>query len=163
MTFEQLQKEQKITSGYISNFTTNTEYFATAADASLNTEAAARSLNFQSTQVQIPITGVNCTLAGSAYREVEFELRSLHDKTFSMKLGALTVPRLTSLVPQIPITVKRRPHLAGLPLDYSDFASPGEINLLINAQTTGHLPLDESPKGSLEEPVARLRWSERLQ
>lgn len=128
----------------------------TCAEASLITEAAARRLNLKPSPVNIPVSGVQGCSAGTANRAVNFRLESPRDDTLTLNIQALVLTRITNQIPSSPVKVKPWSHLRGLPLADPDFTKPGEIDLLLGANVTGHLLLDESRKGELDEPVGRL-------
>ena len=128
----------------------------TCAEASLITEATARKLNLKSIPVTVPVSGVQGCSAGNANQVVSFNLQSPRDETLSVKLQALVLPRITNLIPNAPVVIKPWPHLIGLPLADPEYAKPGDVDLLIGANLSGHLLLDESRKGSIDEPVGRL-------
>lgn len=53
-----------------------------------------------------------------------------------------------------PIIVKSWSHICDSPLADPDYATPGEIDLLIGADFSGHLFLNQSLAGGFDEPVA---------
>lgn len=99
----------------------------TYAEASLITEAAARTLSLRYLPTDVPVSNVKGCLTGKAHHIVECKLESPRDDTFSLKFQALVLPRI---------------------------AKPGEINLLLGADICGHLLLDESRRSLVDEPVA---------
>lgn len=102
------------------------EFLDTAAHASLITKAAARSLNSTTSHVNVPIVGINCTFADNASWKVQFTLKSFRYGSFTTNVGALTVLKITNLVLQSPLQMKKWWHVCGLPLADPDFAMPGE-------------------------------------
>lgn len=95
-------------------------------------------------------------IAGNSIREVEFHFKSIHDAKFSIKLSAIMIPQIINLFPQSRILKSNWNHLTCLQLADLDYTLPGKIDLLLSAQVTDHLLLDQSRKSSLHEPVARL-------
>lgn len=76
---------------------------------------------------------------GSIRDVVFLRLRSLIDPSFEFTVSAFVLPRVTGRIPSIPALNASWNHLADLSLADLNFAIPGPINLILEADVYGSL------------------------
>ena len=137
----------------------NTQQFRAFLDqgsqASFVTERAVQLLRIKKTPTNIPITGVGFSKAAIARSTVTLTLSSIYEKEFTFNVNALTLPKITNVLPSQQITFTKWEHLSNLQLADPTYNEPSEIDILLGADIYSQLLLEGILKGAVGTPTAQ--------
>ncbi|XP_046404684.1 uncharacterized protein LOC124170045 [Ischnura elegans] len=128
----------------------------TASDSSFVSEWVVQTLQLRKTIVNVPVTGVQGCETGVSTSAVNLRILSSFDPRFELKVQALVLRKLTSLIPSNYVQREHWPHLTDITLADPDFAIPSKIDLILGADVCGPLFLDGFRQGPAGSPNARL-------
>ncbi|XP_046405050.1 uncharacterized protein LOC124170373 [Ischnura elegans] len=128
----------------------------TASDSSFVSEWVVQTLQLRKTIVNVPVTGVHGCETGVSTSAVNLRILSSFDPRFELKVQALVLRKLTSLIPSNYVQREHWPHLTDITLADPDFAIPSKIDLILGADVCGPLFLDGFRQGPAGSPNARL-------
>jgi len=131
----------------------------TGSESNFITESAVQMLRLKKRHAQVPITGISAEDAGSTSGIVELQLTSTVDSSWTIKISALVLSRITTDIGQqvSPATWKK---VRKLPLADPDFNKPGKIDLLLGADVVMRC-MSQAAVESPSQPVAhqtKLGW-----
>ena len=126
------------------------------ATMSLITTKTMNALALKKSPTFVSITGVQNTESGHAHCLTNFILSPPHNPGLSYQVVAAAVPEVTCDLPQgAAHSVKKLPHLQGLPLADPDFHVPGKIDLVLVENILGKLvPSRDDKVGPEGTPTA---------
>ncbi|XP_046141252.1 uncharacterized protein LOC123987702 [Osmia bicornis bicornis] len=109
------------------------------AEASFISEAIVQLLALPKQHVQIPLTGLGSSAAGTARFSVKFAVQSLVSSEFKIEAEALVLPRLTSQLPTRRLIEIDLEQFGELPLADPHFNIPDSVDLILGADMYGQL------------------------
>ncbi|XP_046401619.1 uncharacterized protein LOC124167678 [Ischnura elegans] len=119
-------------------------------------QVVVQTLQLRKTIVNVPVTGVQGCETGVSTSAVNLRILSSFDPRYELKVQALVLRRLTSLIPSNYVQREHWPHLTDITLADPDFAIPSKIDLILGADVCGPLFLDGFRQGPAGSPNARL-------
>ena len=109
------------------------------SQVSFVSEIIAVMLNLPRRAVQIPLTGLGSTSAGTARSATHVTLQSIYESDFKLEFQALILPRLTPLLPGTRLIELDIPAMSKLPLADPQFYEPERVDLLLGVKVYGKL------------------------
>ena len=107
------------------------------SQASFVTERTVNLLRFKKTSTNIPITGLGSSKAAVVRSKVILTLSSIYNKDFTFNVNALTLSKITNLLPSQQFKLGDWKHLAKLELADPSYNEPTEIDILLGAEIYG--------------------------
>ncbi|XP_013146960.1 PREDICTED: uncharacterized protein LOC106109868, partial [Papilio polytes] len=125
------------------------------SEASFITEASAQYLKLKRVSVNGFICGVGEGQTQTKSK-ASFEIMSLYNPEFSIKVNAFVLKKLTSFIPARDTPLPDWPDISNLPLADPTYSTPGRIDIILGAEIYGKILLDGLLKHSaLSGPVAQ--------
>ncbi|XP_069358461.1 uncharacterized protein [Maniola hyperantus] len=130
------------------------------SQASFITESAVRLLGLKKVKANSVITGVGNASLDSKY-VVYLKLQSLQDPTFTIRVKAHVLNKLTSFIPDRKFVAHLWPNLPKMKLADPDFNIPSKIDTLLGADVYCHILVEGLIRGPPGTPIAqntKLGW-----
>ncbi|XP_071573005.1 uncharacterized protein [Temnothorax nylanderi] len=132
------------------------------SEASFLSERVARALRLPRRRVHVPVSGLQGTTSGTSTHAVSVTLGSPHAPEVCLYLPEmLLLPKLTSALPQQPVTRQDWPHIRGLPLADPCYDQPASVDAILGADVYGRLLQDgfrPGPRGAPSAQSTLLGW-----
>jgi hypothetical protein len=125
------------------------------SQATFITTRAAAELKTQSHRTYAEISGVGGTNAGVVHRSINLEIKPKFPSVFKMKINALVLDVLTTILPEQPIDYREWNHINNLVWADPTYNTPGPIDILLGANHFSEIVLDGIIKGNNSEPMAQ--------
>ena len=125
------------------------------AEFSFVTERIAQCLSLPKTEVNIPVLGVGGASTDVARTLVPVTLKSSFNPDFQIKMEALTLKKLTPLLPSSRVQDVIWEHVDGLQLADPEFGFPVRVDCIIGAEIYGRLLTGKIRHGRKGEPTAQ--------
>ncbi|KAL0101902.1 hypothetical protein PUN28_018454 [Cardiocondyla obscurior] len=104
----------------------------------------------------IQLVGIGGTRSGRTKGMITIQLKSIYDSSVNCQLNAYILPRLTMIIPAYKQKEENWPHLTNLKLADPDFTSPGNINIIIDADNFNSVIQPGIKKEDTLSPMAQL-------
>lgn len=123
------------------------------------TEHVAQILSLKRQAADVAVCGVGDT-ASIAKHRVNLCLKSSRNSKFSLDFSAVTLKRLSAVIPKTEVRWQDWPHLQGLELADPGFGKPGRIDCILHAGVYAAVMLPEFKRSTdLNAPLAMLSVS----
>jgi len=126
------------------------------SEVTLISEKAVQTLKLPRSQSSIPLIGIGEQSSNRTRGLTSFKITSLYDKSEEFQISAHILPKLTSVIPSAPVTLRPWPHFKGLPLADPHFGSPSAVDLIIGADLYPQIIKAGLRKGPSDAPIAQL-------
>lgn len=125
------------------------------AEATFIASSVAERLNLPRQRTSVAVSGLGTASAGTSKSQALLILESEKDKQMSLPVNALTLPKLTGLIPSKHVSKNLWPHLTGLTLADEGYHHSTRVDLILGADVYGRLLLDGLRKGPQGTPTAQ--------
>ena len=131
------------------------------SELSFASETLVQALRLKRRRLSIPLTGIGASKSPSTRGVVRLILRPHFESTESFTVEAHILPQVTQPIPPVPVLRHPWRHLTNLELADPNFATPGQVDILLGADIYGLLLGNDVIKGQGRQPVAqhtKLGW-----
>jgi len=125
------------------------------SELSFVSEALVQALRLQRRHSVIPLFGVGALKSTTTRGIVRVDLQPHFESRVRFTVEAHILPQITSRLPPVPVKQHPWSHLSNLKLADPQFATPGNIDILLGADIYGYLLQNDVIRGQSEESVAQ--------
>ena len=118
-------------------------------------EELVQKLGLQRKASTLPIGGIGNGDAEASTEYVNITIKSSYDPYFKLSVTAHVLPQVTGTLPSTVIDTQKWRHINCLKLADPDYNKPGKIDVLLGADATWNILLDESSQGPRHAPSAK--------
>lgn len=126
------------------------------SEVTLISERAVQTLKLPRSRWSVPLIGVGEQSPNRTRGIASFKITSMYDRSETFDISAHILPRVTSVIPSTPVTMRSWPHFEGLALADPQFGSPSSVDLLIGADLYPQIIKEGLRKGPSDAPIAQL-------
>lgn len=105
--------------------------------------------------VNLPLSGVGHSTAGTIRTMVNLQIKSKYEPEFSLRVNALVIKNITGMIPRSTCSIGNWPHIQNKTLADPTFDHPGRIDILLGADIYKKIILPGVIHGDQHSPVAQ--------
>lgn len=125
------------------------------AQHSIITERAYQRLKLKSIPICIGVKPMGASEYKIVDKGLDVNIHSIINNQYTVDAKVAIIPTITSDLPLYPLKTANLQHVKGLPLADPQFATPGQIDLLLAGDVYGKIIQSGLCKGQIDEPIAQ--------